>query len=409
MKFEALLAWRYVTSSRGQTGLTVAAVAAAVCLIIFINCLLLGVQSRFINDLIGSLAHISVKVPDPDPVPLAEDENNRYAVTVQKQLQKRSDLRRPNRLESILQSFPHVTKTSASVGGQAFLVRGVRQFGVSVLGGDPVKQEGISKLSDDLVQGRWLSIGPNDIVIGFKLAQDTGVKLGDTVTLLSSEQIRQTFVVAGIFDTGQNQVDGSTVFMTLRASQQLFARGRDANSISVKLDDAWQANKVSQMISDSLGLKTESWMQEQAQLVNAFAAQNGSRLMISFFSLAASAFGIASVLIVSVFQRSRQIGILKSMGAKDNQILRVFALQGLFISVIGALVGALSGYALLTFLMSFKQVARFGKGDQLFPAILDPKIFVAAMLAAIVATLLASLLPALRAARTNPVEVISEG
>lgn len=403
------MAWRYVTTSRGQTGLTVAAVAAAVCLIIFINCLLQGVQSRFINDLIGSLAHISVKVPDPDPEPLDDTDEKSYAATVQKQLQKKDELRRPEELESLLHSFPHVKFTASSVGGQAFLLRGAQRFGVTVRGADPIKQEGISNLSDDMVGGRWLSIGPNDLVIGYKLSQDTGLKLGDTVTLISSEQIRKTYTIGGIFDTGQVQVDGSTVFVTLRAAQQLFATGRDARSISIKLDDPWQANRVSQMIEDSLGLKTESWMVEQAQLVNAFAAQNGTRIMISFFSLAASAFGISSVLIVSVFQRSRQIGILKSMGAKDHQILRVFALQGLFISVIGALVGALSGYSLLTVLMSFKQVARFGKSDQLFPAILDPKVFALAMLSAIVATLMASLLPALRAARTNPVDVIAEG
>lgn len=409
MKFEAMLAWRYVTTSRGQTGLTVAAVAAAVCLIIFINCLLLGVQTRFVNDLIGSMAHISVKVPDPDPVPLKDTADTKYAVTVQKQLQQRSDLKRPERLEELLQTYPHVRYTAPSVGGQAFLIRGARQFGVTVRGGEPVKQEPISKLNDDIVAGRWLTIGSNDIVIGYKLAQDTGVKLGDTVTLISSEQIRQTFTVAGIFDTGQVQIDGSTIFLTLRAAQQLFATGRDAKSISIKLDDPWKANEISKLISDSLGLKTESWMEEQAQLVNAFAAQNGSRVMISFFSLSASAFGIASVLIVSVIQRSRQIGILKSMGAKDHQILKVFALQGLFISVIGAVTGAVAGYALLTVLMSFKQVARFGKSDKLFPAILDPKVFALAMLAAIIATVLAALLPAFRAARTNPVEVISEG
>lgn len=409
MKFEAMLAWRYVTTSRGQTGLTVAAVAAAVCLIIFINCLLLGVQTRFVDDLIGSMAHISVKVPDPDPRPLQDTETEKFAVTVQKQLQQKSDLKRPERLEEILLTYPHVSYAAASAGGQAFLIRGVRQFGVTVRGGEPAKQDKISNLSDDLIQGRWLSIGINDIVIGYKLAQDTGLKLKDTVTLISSEQVRQTFTVAGIFDTGQVQVDGSTVFMSLRASQQLFATGRDVKSISLKLDDPWKADEVSTSISDSLGLKTESWMEEQAQLVNAFAAQNGSRIMISFFSLAASAFGIASVLIVSVIQRSRQIGILKSMGAKDHQILRVFALQGLFVSVIGAVAGAVCGYTLLNILLSFKQVARFGKSDRLFPAILDPKIFIGAMTAAILATVLAALLPAFKAARTNPVEVISEG
>lgn len=404
-----MLAWRYVVTSRGQTGLTVAAVAAAVCLIIFINCLLLGVQARFIRDLIGAIAHITVKVPDPDPRPLADSESSRYAVHIKKQLQRRSDLKRPQALEEILAGFPHVKGTASSVGGQAFLIRGVRQFGVTVRGADPVKQETISNLQDDMVSGRWLDIGPNDIVMGFKLATDTGVKLGDTVTLLSSEQVQGTFTVAGIFDTGQNQVDGGTVFLTLRAAQGLFATGTDANAISLKLDDPWQANKVAAMVTDSLGLKTESWMVEQAQFVNAFAAQDGTRAMISLFSLAASAFGISSVLIVSVFQRSRQIGILKSMGATDAQILRVFALQGLFVSVIGALGGAVTGYALLRFLGTFKQVARFGKSDQLFPSIIEPNVFVGAMTAAIIATLLASMLPAWRAAKTNPVEVISEG
>ena len=409
MKFEAMLAWRYVVTSRGQTGLTVAAVAAAVCLIIFVNCLLIGVQARFIRDLIGAIAHITVKVPDPDPVPIKDMENQKYAVKIEKQLQKRTDLKRPEALEEILSTYPHVKATASSVGGQAFIIRGVRQFGVTVRGAEPVKQEAISNLEDDMVAGRWLTIGPNDIVIGFKLAEDTGIQLGDTVTLLSSERVQASFNVAGIFDTGQNQVDGSTVFVNLRAAQGLYATGRDANAISLKLDDPWQANAVSELISDSLGLKTESWMVEQAQFVNAFAAQNGTRVMISTFSLAASAFGIASVLIVSVFQRSRQIGILKSMGASDGQILRVFALQGLFVSLIGAVSGALAGWVLLSFLGTFKQVARFGKSDQLFPAVLEPKVFAGAMLAAIIATLVASMLPAWRAAKTNPVEVISEG
>lgn len=404
-----MLAWRYVLTSRGQTGLTVAAVAAAVCLIIFINCLLNGVQARFIRDLIGAIAHVTVKVPDPDPLPMVSRPGAEVAVQVEKQLQQRTDLKRPEALEKILSAYPSVKATAASVGGQAFLFRGVRQFGITVRGADPVKQEAISNLQDDMVAGRWLTIGPSDIVIGFKLAEDTGVKLGDTVTLLSSERVQATFTVAGIFDTGQNQVDGSTVFVTLRAAQRLYATGRDANAISVKLEDPWEANRVSQLISDSLGYKTESWMVEQAQFVNAFAAQNGTRLMISVFSLAASAFGISSVLIVSVFQRSRQIGILKSMGATDAQILRVFALQGLFVSLIGAVMGALAGYGLLSFLSTFKQVARFGKSDQLFPAVLEPSVFVGAMVAAVLATLMASILPAWRAAKTNPVEVISEG
>ncbi len=409
MWFETRLALRYITTSPGQTGLTVCAVAAAVCLIIFINCLLNGVQARFIRDLIGAIPHITVKVPDPDPEPLPSQPGRLISTRVEKQFQKRQDLRNPEAVMAQLRTFPHVKAVVASVAGSGFVIRGARQFGVQIRGAEPVLQEQIVGLSEDIVAGRWLTLGIEEMVIGFRLAEDIGVGLGDRVTLLSSESIDATFTVAGIFDTGQNAVDGGQVFVTLPAAQRLFATGREASSISLKLDDPWQANRVAAMITSSLGYRTESWMVEQAQFVNAFAAQNGSRLMISAFSLLASAFGIASVLIVSVFQRSRQIGILKSMGATEGQILRVFTLQGLFISIIGASLGAVASYFLLDFLAGFKQVARFGKGDQLFPVEYSVEVFAAAILAAILATVLAALLPAIRASRLNPVEVISEG
>lgn len=409
MRFEAFLAWRYVLTSRGQTALTVAAVAAAVCLIIVFNSLLMGVQQRIVTDLIGSIAHITVRMPDPDPQPLQDSPQASYATTTRKNFKTRSDLRRPEVLEEILSSYPFVKVAASSVGGQAFLIRGVRQFGVTVRGANPLKQELISNLEANMVSGRWLDIGPNDLVIGTKLAEDTGLSLGDMVTLITSEQIQKTFRIAGTFHTGQNVVDGGTVFCTLAAAQQAFATRKDANSILIKLDDPWAAERVAHQITDSLGLKAESWITEQAQFVNAMTAQDGVRMLINVFSLAAASFGIASVLIVSVFQRSRQIGILKSMGASDAQILRVFTLQGFFVSILGSSVGAVFSYGLIRFLGTFKQVARVGKSDNLFPTVMDANVFVIAILAAILATQIASLLPAYRASRTNPVEVINEG
>lgn len=140
--------------------------------------------------------------------------------------------------------------------------------------------------------------------------------------------------------------------------------------------------------------------------VNGFRAQDQSRMMISFFSLLASAFGIASVLIVSVVRKSREIGILKSMGTRDRQIMGIFTLQGLFVSLLGSAVGCGAAWLLLDFLSGIRQVARFGKTDQLFPVSFEPSLFLYAAGAAILSTMLASLLPARRAASMNPVEVL---
>jgi lipoprotein-releasing system permease protein len=192
----------------------------------------------------------------------------------------------------------------------------------------------------------------------------------------------------------------------LRAAQTLFAVGRNVSTISVKLDDAFKANEVADAIAQVLPYKTESWMRREAQFMDALKAQNSTTAMISAFSLLASSLSIAAVLIVSVIQKSKQIGILKSMGARNRQILLVFTLEGLGIAIVGAVTGAGLSYCLLRFLMSFKRTVNIGKIDQLYPAIIDPGIFGVAMLAAIVATVIAAILPARRAAQLNPVDVI---
>jgi ABC-type lipoprotein release transport system permease subunit len=130
--------------------------------------------------------------------------------------------------------------------------------------------------------------------------------------------------------------------------------------------------------------------------------------IISVCSLLASSFAIASLLVVSVLQKSPQIGILKSMGARRYQILRVFIFEGLGIAIAGSVFGALLGTSIVSLLSLIRQpVTQVGQvPQQLFPVAVLPGYIALAMLAAIVSTVLAAILPARRAARLNPVEVM---
>jgi lipoprotein-releasing system permease protein len=136
--------------------------------------------------------------------------------------------------------------------------------------------------------------------------------------------------------------------------------------------------------------------------------QTASAYLISAFSLVASAFAIASILIVSVLQKSKQIGILKSMGARRRQILRAFVFEGLGIALVGSTVGASVGITIVYLLSLIEQpVTRVGQTpEQLFPVAILPWYIMVAMLAATGATVLAALLPARHAARLNPVDAI---
>lgn len=414
MRFESQLAFRHLKSGGGQTFLTVGAVALAVLVIVFITSVIRGVQQRFIVDLIGSIGHIVVRPLEPEPQTLAEALGNPrdgrlYASQQENQAQQRKDIENAPELVAQLARFPGVKAIAPAVRGQAFLIRGEKRFGVSVSGADPARQDAISNLQKNMIAGDWLSTQPDQIVIGRKLAEKSKLGLGDRVRLQSADGITQIFRISGLFETGLDTTDEGAVFMTLRAAQGLFAMPQKVSVVQIKLEDPFLANEVADMVAGALPLQVDSWMREQAQIMDALRTQDMVTYLISLFSLAASTLSIAAVLIVSVLQKQKQIGILKSMGARDRQILIVFTLEGIGIALMGALLGAGLSYALLVYMMSLKREVRFGKTDSLLPITIDPAIFAAAMIAAIIATLFASLLPARRAAKLNPVDVIRAG
>jgi lipoprotein-releasing system permease protein len=201
---------------------------------------------------------------------------------------------------------------------------------------------------------------------------------------------------------------GSRAYVTLRTAQSLFATRTAVGSLLVRADDLFQSDQVADRIAALLPYKVESWSRQAPQTVAGLQAQRAVAGLISVFSLVASSFAIASVLIVSVLQRSKQIGILKSMGARNRQILMVFTLEGLGIALVGASLGALAGCLIVWAFTQVKQpITRMGgPPEPLLPAQLSWQLVAIAMLAAVVSTVLAAILPARRAAQLDPVKVI---
>src|SRR5690606_18502296 len=166
----------------------------------------------------------------------------------------------------------------------------------------------------------------------------------------------------------------------------------------VTVADLFQADRTAARIRGLTGLKAESWMETNAQLMNALSSQSMSTRMISVFVAMSVALGIASVLAVSVTQRTREIGILRAMGTRRGQMLRVFLVQGAVLGLAGSLVGALAGLGLVGAFNAF--------GPRLFYIPLPPLLIPAAMALATVAGVVAAAIPASRAARLDPVEAI---
>ena len=250
-----------------------------------------------------------------------------------------------------------------------------------------------------MVAGRFRVTG-EDAVIGVDLARDLGASVGDKVRLSTAGGRTLVVTVAGIFDLGLRDLNRRWVIITLRAAQTLLDLAGGVTNIDLTVSDLFGAEAVARTIAARTGLAAESWMKTNAELLTGLRGQSGSSAMIQFFVAVAAAFGISSVLVVSVVQKSREIGILRAMGASRRAVMMIFLIQGALVAFAGSLVGcALGTWAALAF-QAWQGVFHVWLGWQLYAA---------AVAGATAVGILAAIAPAWRAARLEPAAAIRFG
>lgn len=411
MRFEIKVAMRHLLAGGGQTVLTILSVAIAAMVVLFVQITISGMQTRLISNLVDTLPHITIKAPDnlPDPLDrfVAADDRRAMLVSYQQpRLQQRTDIEAWRDLLVRLSGYQGVRAVAANVGGSAFMIRGTKRRAVTLSGGEPVETERVSPLQRDILAGRWLDIGSDEVVIGVTLAREMRLAVGDRTLLVSSQNVARSYRVAGIFSSG-NANDLERVYLGLRPAQSLLATGQNVSTVQIKLYDAFQAEQIARQLSAVLPYKVESWMTEQGTFLSVVNSQNAIRIFLTSFVLLASSVAVASIMIVSVLQKRRQIGILKSMGARDRQILTIFTLEGIGVAILGAAIGLVGVYFAMGAMSSLKEIPPGGgKPVALFTLDFNP-VFITQLTAIIIAaTIIASAWPAYKASRLNPVEVI---
>jgi lipoprotein-releasing system permease protein len=290
-----------------------------------------------------------------------------------------------------------VKAVSPVVSGPAFARRGNAVESVALVGMDPVRYQRIVALRDDIIAGQ-LRVGAGDAVIGRLLADDLGVRVGDKFRLVAGEGREAQLNIAGIFELGVRELDQRYVYLDLKQTQSLLDLPGGVTVIDLTVQDIFAAQTTARRIAALTGLKAESWLDTNAQLVNALQSQSMSTVMISFFVGLSVAFGIASVLSISVVQRTREIGILRAMGTRQQQMLRVFLVQGAVLGLAGSAIGAFAGYGLVWIFNTF--------GPRLFYIPVSPALVPLAMATATLTGIVAAAVPARRAARLDPVVAI---
>jgi lipoprotein-releasing system permease protein len=382
MRLAFKIALRFLTSSKGQTLFIAIGIAVGVSVQIFIGSLIQGLQAGLVDTTIG----------------------NSSQITLTKETEVYDDY---NQTINTVKNVEGVTEVSINTTAPSFLIDGEDTYPVVYRGFELKSAEGIYEFKERLYSGR-LPNKENEIVLGKDLNEEIEMKLGDKIILRNVVGIEDEFLVVGFFDFKVRALNESWIIGNYQDVQTFFGFEDEISSIEIQVEDVFEADLIATDIEGLIDNDyiVTNWKAENEELLSGLNGQSVSSYMIQVFVIISVVLGIASVLAISVVQKSRQIGILKAMGIKDSTSSLIFLLQGFMLGVFGGVLGILLGFGLL---YSFTAFALNPDGTPVVPVLINFNFIGFSALVAITASTLAALIPARRSSKLNPIEVIKNG
>jgi lipoprotein-releasing system permease protein len=402
LPFEWITAVRFLRDGRAQTLFIIGGIAIGVGVIVFMSAMLAGLEANFIKRVLTSQPQIQLLAPDQIARPLRGGAGEFEDATVQRPSQRVISIDQWPKIRSQMLAMPEVTAVAPTIQGSALAVRGDASRAVTLSGVEPDSYYRIVKVPDYIVAGEP-RLTSEDIIVGIELAKNLGATVGDKLNIQAASGTNRVLTISGLIDLGNKGVNTRNAYVALRTAQSLLGMIGGVTTIDMTVTDIYAAEQIAQRIEAANAVEADSWIKTNAQFFTAVRAQETSNTLIRLFVALSVAFGIAAVLIVSVIQRSKDIGILRAMGTSRGQILRVFLLQGGLLGFVGSLFGAAMGAFALIY---WHSVARQPDGSELFPLILEQRLFILTALLATLTGLLAATAPAVRAAQLDPVVAI---
>ena len=400
--FEWRVALRFLREGRMQSVLIIVGVAAGVAVIAYVTALIDGLQANTVRKTLGTQAHVALRAPDDVVTPSWPRDDATHTLS---ESQARAQRLRPvanwQALVPLLERRAEVRTVSPMVSGSGLALRGEASQSIALMGVELARYDRMVDLRRKLVDGA-ARLEPGDAIVGTELARDLGLRVGDRFSV-NTGRVTDSMRVTGLIDLGIKDLNRRTVIVPLRSAQSLLELPGGATVLELQVADVWQAERLAAGLRQALPYKVESWQETNAQLVSALRAQSISTAVIRGVVAAVVVLGIASVLVVSVVQKQREIGILRAMGATRGQIQRVFLVEGALVGALGSVLGVLLSMSLIWL---FSVLALGSDGMPLFAIHLPFDTAVRTALLAVVCGVLAALAPARRAARMDPAQAI---
>lgn len=417
MPFELFIGLRYLKAKRKSTFISIitfistAGVTLGVMALIVVLAVMTGFEADLKEKILGTNAHIVV-IRSGAPM-----ENYRSVMDK-------------------LKGFKGVEAATPFIYNQVMLSSGKNVSGVVLRGIDVTTDRQVTRLSKSVVEGSIDRLEPKmddgsdttpGLMVGKELAKHLNLFLGDKVNVISPMgnitplgmmPRMKTFKLVGIFNTGMFEYDSTLAYVSLGQAQRFFDLGDTVTGIQLKVTDVYHTGELSRTINREMGIGfyARDWMQMNKNILFALKTEKIVMFVILTLIVLVAAFGIASTLFMVVMEKTRDIAILKSMGATGSSIMKIFVLEGLIIGVIGTILGVASGLLVALNLEPIINVIQRITGQNFFskdiyyldhfPSLVVQSDVILISVTAILISFLATLYPAWQASRMLPAEAL---
>ncbi len=396
------IAWRNIWRNPRRTIVVVSSIAVGLAGCALSMAINLGMMHEMVDTAIATgLGHVQIHAPGWDEQPELE-------------------LRLPHGASSVvpmLDADPDVDAWAPRVRGQGLVASPRASVGVSVLGIDPEREAGVSMIKSRLTEGEWFD-GERRMVIGEGLARRLRADVGDKLVVsaqdLEGELTGQAYRISGLFKTPSRDLDEGMALIPIAQAQKLFGLGDAISEVVVVAASRDLVDRMSERLSGEIGNRAEVRTWEQLEPILVYMVDSFDQMAWITYAAVfiAMAFGIANVLLMAVYERLREIGVMRSIGISRPRVVAMIVFESAVLTALGVVAGALLTFVGVYLLRDGIDISAFaneldayGIATRIVPLVRTSD-FTMPILIATVTAALASLWPALRAARAQPAEAL---
>ncbi|HEU6448949.1 MAG TPA: ABC transporter permease [Verrucomicrobiae bacterium] len=425
LPFELFLALRYLRPKRTFvsiiTLISIVGVALGVAVLVIVMSVMSGFDRDLRQKILGFNPHLTVMQWNPSGSSVQPMENYQD-------------------IGSLISSNRNVRAVSPIIMGPVLIETQPKTDGGSkyedapmLRGVDPAKESKITQLPDSIVAGKF-DLSGRSVLVGVDFAENLHLQVGDIISIYSPAELKKMhdtqgkngettilpddYTVTGIFDTGYYEFNSRWIITSLDNAQDLYALDDKVQGLVVALNDPYRADAVKEQLQAMLGdeYSIQSWMDRNSEILSAIAVEKNVMFFLLFFVVLVAALCILSAQITFVVQKTREIGMLKALGATNFQIMGLFLSQSAVIGVIGVLSGYGLGMLMIAYRNPFLHFLRAATGIEIFPAKIYgffelpaqiiPGDIIIICISSFIICILGGVIPAFRAGRLKPVEAL---